>query len=188
MKSIAELHGGTVEKFIGDAVMVVFGVPRLHDDDAERAVRAALVMRDAMRDLHSELRVSRAARIGVNSGEAVAGSGHEGQFLVTGDAVNVAARLQQGANAGEVVVGALTGPLTRAAIEYAAPSAVAAKGKADPIAAFRAVRPRSAIPEQARGLPAMRAQLVGRQRELRLLLETFERVRPERRANLFTLV
>src|SRR3982074_1598981 len=100
MKQIAELHGGTVEKFIGDAVMVVFGVPRLHDDDAERAVRAALVMRDAMRDLNSELRVSLAARIGVNSGEAVAGSGHEGQFLVTGDAVNIAARLQQGANAG----------------------------------------------------------------------------------------
>ena len=188
MKQIAELHGGTVEKFIGDAVMVVFGVPRLHDDDAERAVRAALAMRDAMDGINAELGVSLAARVGVNSGETVSGNGHEGQFLVTGDAVNVAARLQQGADAGEVVVGALTESLTRSAIEYGPRPAVAAKGKADPIAGFRAVRPRSAIPEQARGLPAMRAQLVGRQRELRLLLETFERVRTERRAHLFTLV
>jgi class 3 adenylate cyclase len=188
MKQIAELHGGTVEKFIGDAVMVVFGVPRLHDDDAERAVRAALAMRDAMDSLNADLGVSLAARVGVNSGEAVAGSGRDGQFLVTGDAVNVGARLQQGAEAGEVVVGLLTESLTRSAIEYAVRPAVAAKGKTEPIKAFRAVRPRSAIPEQARGLPAMRAQLVGRQRELRLLLETFERVRTERRAHLFTLV
>ena len=188
MKQIAELHGGTVEKFIGDAVMVVFGVPRLHDDDAERAVRTALAMRDAMADLNAELRVSLAARVGVNSGEAVAGSGREQQFLVTGDAVNVAARLQQGAEPDEVVVGPLTESLTRSAIEYAARAPIAAKGKTDPIAAFRAVRPRSAVPEQARGLPAMRAQLVGRQRELRLLLDTFERVRTDRRAHLFTLV
>src|SRR5690349_15943050 len=83
MRQIAELHGGTVEKFIGDAVMVVFGVPRLHDEDAERAVRAALAMRDAMADLNRDLGVSLAARIGVNSGEAVAGSGQEGHFLVT---------------------------------------------------------------------------------------------------------
>ncbi|HEV2249861.1 MAG TPA: adenylate/guanylate cyclase domain-containing protein, partial [Candidatus Limnocylindria bacterium] len=188
MKAIAETHGGTVEKFIGDAVMVVFGVPLLHDDDAERAVRAALAMRDAMDALNSELGVSLAARIGVNSGEAVAGAGEEKQFLVTGDAVNVAARLQQGAELGEVVVGPLTESLTRSAIEYAARDAVVAKGKAEPIKAFHAVRPRSAVPEQARGLPAMRAQLVGRQRELRMLLESFERVRDERRAHLFTVV
>ena len=152
MKGIAELHGGTVEKFIGDAVMVVFGVPRLHDDDAERAVRAALAMRDAMTDLNAELGVSLAARVGVNSGEAVAGGGGggEGQFLVTGDAVNVAARLQQGADAGEVIVGALTESLTRAAIEYALREGVAAKGKAEPLRAFRAVRPRSAIPASSR--------------------------------------
>jgi len=188
MKAIAETYGGTVEKFIGDAVMVVFGVPLLHDDDAERAVRAAIAMRDTMTGLNAELRVSLGARVGVNTGEAVAGSGQERQFLVTGDAVNVAARLQQGADADEVVVGALTESLTRAAIEYAERPAVVAKGKGEPIKAFRAVRPRSAIPEQARGLPAMRAQLVGRQRELRLLLDTFERVRTERRAHLYTLV
>ena len=188
MKEIAELHGGTVEKFIGDAVMVVFGVPRLHDDDAERAVRAALAMADAMSDLNRELGVSLAARIGVNSGEAVAGGGTDRQFLVTGDAVNVAARLQQGADVSEVVVGPLTESLTRSAIEYAERAPIAAKGKTEPIQAFRAIRARSAVPEQARGLPAMRAQLVGRQRELRLLLDTFERVRTERRAHLFTLV
>lgn len=188
MKAIAELHGGTVEKFIGDAVMVVFGVPRLHDDDAERAVRAAIAMRDEIGKLNAELRVSLAARVGVNSGEAVAGGGHDGQFLVTGDAVNIAARLQQGAEPDEVVVGPLTESLTRSAIEYAAREPVVAKGKTEPIKAFRALRPRSAVPEQARGLPAMRAQLVGRQRELRLLLETFERVRDERRSHVFTLV
>ena len=188
MKAIAETHGGTVEKFIGDAVMVVFGVPLLHDDDAERAVRAALAMRDAMTDLNAELGVSLAARVGVNSGEAVAGGGADRQFLVTGDAVNVAARLQQGADMGEVVVGSLTESLTRSAIEYAPRDAMAAKGKVEPIKAFRALRPRSAVPEQARGLPAMRAQLVGRQRELRILLDSFARVRDERRAHIFTLV
>ena len=188
MTTIAETHGGTVEKFIGDAVMVVFGVPRLHDDDAERAVRAAIAMRDAMAGLNVELHVALAARVGVNTGEAVAGGGLGGQFLVTGDPVNVAARLQQAADPDEVVVGALTESLTRAAIDYAARPPVVAKGKGEPITAFRALRPRSAVPEQARGLPAMRAQLVGRQRELRLLLDTFERVRTERRAHLFTLV
>ncbi|HUQ41338.1 MAG TPA: adenylate/guanylate cyclase domain-containing protein, partial [Candidatus Limnocylindrales bacterium] len=188
MREIAELHGGTVEKFIGDAVMVVFGIPKLHDDDAERAVRAALAMRDAMTDLNRELRVALAARVGVNTGEAVAGDAAAGQFLVTGDPVNMAARLQQAADPGEVVVGALTESLTRAAIQYEPRSAVQAKGKVEPLEAFRALRAKSAIPEQARGLPAMRAQLVGRQRELRLLLDTFERVRTERRAHLFTLV
>src|SRR3982074_2881687 len=188
MKSIAETYGGTVEKFIGDAVMVVFGVPLLHDDDAERAVRGARAMRDSMSGVNDELGVSLAARVGVNSGEAVAGASADRQFLVTGDAVNLAARLQQGAEMGEVVAGPLTGSLTRSAIEYAPRDPVVAKGKADPINAFRAVRPRSAVPEQARGLPAMRAQLVGRQRELRMLLESFERVRDERRAHLFTLV
>ena len=188
MKAIAETNGGTVEKFIGDAVMVVFGVPRLHDDDAERAVRAALAMRDAIGDLNRELRVELAARVGVNTGEAVAGGSEERQFLVTGDAVNVAARLQQGADPGEVVVGSLTESLTRSAIDYEPRDPVTAKGKVEPIRAFRALRPRSAVPEQARGLPAMRAQLVGRQRELRMLLESFERVRDDRRAHLFTVV
>ena len=102
MAAVIERHGGTVEKFIGDAVMAVFGIPRLHEDDALRAVRAAAGMRDGARELNVELErdhgVGIAARIGVNTGEVVAGDPTAGQRLVTGDAVNVAARLEQAAS------------------------------------------------------------------------------------------
>src|SRR6266704_1653883 len=96
MKAIVESHGGTVEKFIGDAVMAVFGVPVLHEDDALRAVRAAAEMRDALPELGVQ------ARIGVNSGEVVTGTEER---LATGDAVNVAARLEQSAQPGEILIG-----------------------------------------------------------------------------------
>src|SRR5438128_776555 len=99
MKGIVESHGGSVEKFIGDAVMAVFGVPVVHEDDALRACRAAVEMRDAL----AELRVE--GRIGVNSGEVLTGTEER---LATGDAVNVAARLEQAAEAGEVLIGAET--------------------------------------------------------------------------------
>src|SRR5213594_1673578 len=106
MKSALERHGGTVEKFIGDAVMAVFGMPQLHEDDALRAVRAAAEMRHALSLLNKELDrdhgVTLASRIGVNTGEIVAGDTAAGQTLVTGDAVNVAARLEQAAASGEV--------------------------------------------------------------------------------------
>jgi class 3 adenylate cyclase len=184
MKEIAETHGGTVEKFIGDAVMVVFGVPRLHEDDAERAVRAALAMRDAVAELNRGLRIALALRIGVNSGEVVAGVGDDRQFLVTGDAVNVAARLQQGADPDEVVVGALTERLTRDAIEYEPREPITAKGKTAPVPAFRALRARTAIPESHRGTPA----LVGRERELRQLLDAFARASDGRAGYLVTIV
>lgn len=188
MRTIAERHGGTVEKFIGDAVMVVFGVPRVHDDDAERAVRAGLAMRDELAELNRELALELAARVGINSGEAVAETSAASQFLVTGDVVNVAARLQQGADVGEVVVGALTEQLTRVAIEYRPHEPIVAKGKAAPLRAFTAVRAKSVVPSQARGLPAMRAALVGRDRELRLLLDTIDRTKAERTAHVFTLL
>ncbi|GAC1456129.1 MAG: hypothetical protein NVSMB8_02360 [Candidatus Limnocylindrales bacterium] len=188
MRQIAERHGGTVEKFIGDAVMVVFGVPKVHDDDAERAVRAGLAMRDELGELNRELAVELAARVGINSGEAVADPGATGQFLVTGDVVNMAARIQQGAEVGEVLVGALTEQLTRVAIEYAEHAPIVAKGRATPVRAFTAVRAKSAIPEQARGLPAMRASLVGRDRELRLLLDTVARATADRAVHVFTLL
>ena len=184
MKEIAETHGGTVEKFIGDAVMVVFGVPQLHEDDAERAVRAALAMRDAVAQLNRGLRIALALRIGVNSGEVVAGVGDDRQFLVTGDAVNVAARLQQGADPDEVVVGALTERLTRAAIEYEPREPITAKGKAAPVPAFHALRARTAVPESRRDTPA----LVGRERELRQLLDAFARASDERAGYLVTIV
>src|SRR5205814_3842521 len=82
MKEMAETHGGTVEKFIGDAVMVVFGVPRLHDDDAERAVRCGLAMQEAMAELNRELETELEVRVGINSGEAVVRTGDDGQFIV----------------------------------------------------------------------------------------------------------
>jgi len=177
---VSQAHGGTVEKFAGDAAMVVFGVPAVHDDDAERAVRAALEIRDGAADLP--------VRVGVNTGEAVTAAREDKQFMVSGDAVNVAARLQQGADPGEVVVGLLTHQLTRNVVEYEPREPITAKGKPEPLVAFRAIRPRSHVPEQARGVAGLQAALVGRDRELRLLLDTFARTASDRRPHLFTLV
>jgi tetratricopeptide (TPR) repeat protein len=160
--------------------MVVFGVPAVHDDDAERAVRAAIEIRDGAADL--------AVRVGVNSGEAVTAASDDRQFMVSGDAVNVAARLQQGAEPGEVVVGDLTHQLTRKVIDYEARAAVAAKGKPEPLTAYRALRARTEIPEQSRGVPGLHASLVGRSRELRLLGDTFERASEDRSLHLFTII
>ena len=177
---VSEAYGGTVEKFAGDAAMVVFGVPAVHDDDAERAVRAALEIRDGAAEV--------AVRVGVNTGEAVTAAREDRQFMVSGDAVNVAARLQQGAEPGEVIVGPLTEQLTRKVIEYESREPVAAKGKPEPLVAFRALRARTQVPEQARGVPGLHALLVGRDRELPLLLDTFARTSEDRRPHLFTLV
>jgi len=189
MKGIAETHGGTVEKFIGDAVMVVFGVPQLHEDDAERAVRAALAMRDAIADLNRDLGMALSVRIAVNSGDVVTGGGgEERQFLVTGDAVNVVARLQAGAEPDEVVVGALTERLTRDSIEYQSRDPIVAKGKPEPVPAFRALRARSAVPVSHGGAPAKPAAIVGRARELRQLVDCVERATDERTGYLVTVV
>src|SRR6266550_3731057 len=140
MRAALERHGGTVEKFIGDAVMAVFGVPNVHEDDALRAVRAAGEMREALVALNKELErdhgVSLAARIGVNTGEVVAGN-PQGQTLVTGDAVNVAARLEQAADPGSVLLGGDTMRLVRDAVAAEPVEALVMKGKADPIPAFR---------------------------------------------------
>ncbi len=187
MKEVAETHGGTVEKFIGDAVMVVFGVPRIHDDDAERAVRCGLAMQEAMAALNRELDTQLAVRVGINSGEAVVQSGDDGQFIV-GDAVNIAARLQQNADAGEVIAGPLTEQLTRAAVAYERRAPILAKGKTAPLKAFRALRATTAIPRQFRGVPGLRAPLIGRDRELQLMIDTFSRVVEDRQAYLFTLL
>ncbi|MDE2449515.1 MAG: AAA family ATPase, partial [Gammaproteobacteria bacterium] len=180
ISEIAETYGGTVEKFAGDAAMVVFGVPSVHDDDAERAVRAALEIRDGSTEL--------TVRVGVNTGEAMTGAADAREFMVSGDVVNVAARLQQGAEAGEVVVGELTHRLTERAIEYQPREPIAAKGKPEPLVAFRAERPRTQVPVQPRGVPGLQASLVGRVRELRLLLDTFARAAEDRTPHLFTLV
>src|SRR5258705_13040170 len=109
MSQVLERHGGTVEKFIGDAVMAVFGIPELHEDDALRAVRAATELRGALAVLNDELTreldVHIGIRVGVNTGEVVAGDGTGGQMLVTGDPVNVAKRLEEAARTGEVLNG-----------------------------------------------------------------------------------
>ena len=118
MRAAIEHHGGTVEKFIGDAVMAVFGVPQVHEDDALRAVRAASEMRAALETLNPELDrdhgMTLACRIGVNTGDVVAGAGD--QKIVTGDAVNVAARLEQAAAPGEILLGERTFSLVRDAV------------------------------------------------------------------------
>src|SRR4051794_27322087 len=175
MKAIVESHGGSVEKFIGDAVMAVFGVPVLHEDDALRALRAAIEMRDALPSLGIS------ARIGVNTGEVVAGTGER---LVTGDAVNVAARLEQAAPANEIYVGAPTVQLARGAVEVEPVDPLTLKGKSEPVEAFRLVA--------VTGLEATRrtfdAPFVGREREQRLLREAFDVAASDDACQLFTLL
>ena len=173
MKTIVESHGGTVEKFIGDAVMAVFGVPVLHEDDALRAVRAAAEMRDALPELGLQ------ARIGVTTGEVVAGTEER---LVTGDAVNVAARLEQAAPPGEVLVGGPTLALVGDAAEVAPVEPLELKGKAQPIPAYRLLRVREAQERRHEAL------FVGRGRELGLVREAWERGRAEQRCELVTVV
>jgi class 3 adenylate cyclase/tetratricopeptide (TPR) repeat protein len=163
-------HGGTVAKFIGDAVMAVYGIPRLHEDDALRAVRGAAELGDALAELNGELEaawgVRLALRTGVNTGEVVVGEAVHGQEIVVGDAVNVAARLEQAANPGEVLIGEQTWRLVRdaATVEPVAPLAV--KGKGDPVVAFRLLGVRPDILGHARHLDA---PMVGRSVELGLL-------------------
>ena len=175
MREILERHGGRVEKFIGDAVMAVFGVPVAHEDDALRAVRAAWEMRAAVSRLGFE------ARIGVNTGEAVTG---EADTIVTGDAVNVAARLEQSAEPGEVLIGAETRRLVRDAVRVDAVQ-VAAKGKTEPVAAFRLLE---LDPEAAAIGRKLETPLVGRRAELEQLQRAFERSARERRCHLITLL
>ena len=173
MKAIVERHGGSVEKFIGDAVMAVFGVPVLHEDDALRALRAALEMRDALPELGIE------GRIGVMTGEVVTGTEER---LATGDAVNVAARLEQAAEPGEVLIGQPTLALVRDAAEVEPVPALELKGKAEPVPAYRLLSVLEA-PERRH-----EALFVGRERELAIVREAWERVRDERRCELVTVV
>jgi class 3 adenylate cyclase/tetratricopeptide (TPR) repeat protein len=175
MKTIVESHGGTVEKFIGDAVMAVFGVPVAHEDDALRAVRAGAEMLAALPELGVE------ARIGVNTGEVVTGTDER---LVTGDAVNVAARLEQAAQPGEVLIGEPTFALVHGAIQTERVEPLALKGKAMMVSAHRLVSVREAPDTDGR----QEAPFVGRARELSLLREVWERTRVERRCELVTIV
>jgi class 3 adenylate cyclase/tetratricopeptide (TPR) repeat protein len=173
MKAIVEGHGGTVEKFIGDAVMAVFGVPQVREDDALRACRAAVEMRDAFPEVGVK------ARIGLNTGEVVTGTEER---LATGDAVNVAARLEQAAGPGEVLVGAATLALVREAVDVEALEPLELKGKAEPVCAYRLLAAREAAGRRAD------ARFVGRGKEVALIHDAWERALAERRCELVTIV
>ena len=187
MRRVIERHGGTVEKFIGDAVMAVFGIPTLHEDDALRAVRAAHEMQASVELLNEELASTSwnpiALRIGVNTGEVVAGEATAGHTLVTGDAVNVAARLEQAAEPGQVLLGGTTHRLLRSLVEAESLPPLALKGKANPVEAHRLIRVGDRAPIRRHATP-----LVGRTRELHGLEEAFDRANEERACYLFTLL
>jgi class 3 adenylate cyclase/tetratricopeptide (TPR) repeat protein len=189
MAEVIERHGGTVEKFIGDAVMAVFGIPRLHEDDPLRAVRAAGEMRQALAHLNEALErehgVGFTARIGVNTGEVVAGDGSSGQRLVTGDAVNVAARLEQAAAPGEILLGETTHRLVKDAVDVEALEPLELKGKADRVPAFRLVGVRTEAAGHERHLDS---PMVGRDKELDMLAGALDRAITERTSHLFTLL
>jgi DNA-binding SARP family transcriptional activator len=170
-------HGGTVDKFIGDEVMAVFGVPRVHEDDAVRALRAALDLRDVLAALNDQLQrdwgVRIAVRTGVNTGEVVTGDPVSGR-LVTGDSVVVATRLVQSAKAGDVLVGERTAAAAAGAFEFGEAHVVAAKGRKDSVRAHRLLRALSW--DRPRGVPSAGRVFVGRRAELDLLTVTHERV------------
>jgi class 3 adenylate cyclase/tetratricopeptide (TPR) repeat protein len=184
LRAELERHGGTVEKFIGDAVMALFGAPLAHEDDPERAVRAALAIRDWVRE-EDGIQV----RVAVATGETLVLLGAqpaEGEGMAAGDVVNTAARLQAAAPVNGVLVGETTYRATRDVIEYAEHDPVVAKGKTEPVAVWEAVQARSRLGmdlEQHAVLP-----LVGRTREVDTLVGAFERARRDREPQLVTLV
>jgi class 3 adenylate cyclase/tetratricopeptide (TPR) repeat protein len=184
VRSELERHGGTVEKFIGDAVVAVFGAPLVHEDDAERAVRSALAIRDwALEEDAVDVRLA------VNTGEAlvsVDGRAGAGEGLVAGDVINTAARLQTAAPVNGILVGEKTYRATDGPIEYRERESVAAKGKQDPIRVWEAVSARSLFGVDVDLRPSTR--LVGRRRELDLLVDALGRARAEREPQLVTIV
>ena len=179
-----ERHGGVVEKFIGDAVMAVFGVPQVHEDDALRAVRAAADLRTGLETLNEELErdygTTLALRIGVNTGQVVTGTEER---LATGDAVNVAARLEQAADAGEILVGSETLALLRNMVSVEALPPLALKGKTEPVAAARLISVESTAPAIRNAV-----RMVGRDRQLNLLRDAFDNVAGEHSCHLFTVL
>ena len=175
MRTAIERHGGVVEKFIGDAVMAVFGYGTIHEDDAMRAVRAAQAMGDALTELNRSLRprmkVEIRMRIGINTGEVVAGAAEPDQSMVTGDTVNAAARLQQAAPVGGVLLGMDTWRMVRRAVTVDDVRAIRVKGRLEPLDAVRLV----SINPTADGAPGFATPLVGRDAELAQLLRRLRR-------------
>jgi class 3 adenylate cyclase/tetratricopeptide (TPR) repeat protein len=179
MRAVVERHGGTVEKFIGDEVMAVFGVPTTHEDDALRAVRAADHMLDGARELGLEV------RIGVNTGAVIAGDPGEGQGFVSGEAVIVAKRLEQAAQPGEILIGKATYPLVSHAVSAGPLERLPVKGKRDDVSKRRLEEVDWDAPAVARGL---QVPMVGRDGEIDLLQQAFDRAVEERSARLFTVL
>ena len=189
MRAALERHGGSVEKFIGDAVMAVFGIPQLHEDDALRAVRAAADMRTALEDLNGELEHDQglrlACRIGVNTGEVLVGAEVADFGRVTGDALNTAARLEAAAAPGEILIGDATELLVRHAVRTEPVEPLSLKGKAEPVPAHRLVEVVSEIGQARR---ALTSTMVGRDRELEDLSRAFARAAEDRSCLLFTIL
>ncbi len=192
-------HGGTVEKYIGDAVMAVFGSPMAHEDDPDRAIRAALDMQAALnrfnvRRMERDANATRLQmRIGINTGEVAApGNGFDRQdFLITGDAVNVAARLQAAASPDTILVGERTYLVTRNVFEMRPIAPLHLRGKQEPVAAWVVLgepRRSATITQHPRGIEGLQAPLVGRTLELTLMHATYARVQAEQRPHLITIL
>jgi class 3 adenylate cyclase/tetratricopeptide (TPR) repeat protein len=188
MSAELEKHGGVVEKFIGDAIMAVFGLPKLHEDDALRAVRAAFDMQKAQAVLNDELErhwgVRLTVRTGVNTGEVVSGDPTTGQRLVTGDAVNVAARLEQAAGAQEVLLGDLTYRLVRDYVDVEEVEPLELKGKSEPVPAYRLV----GVREGAERVRRHDSPMIGRDEELEALRSALRCSTADGRCRLVTVV
>ncbi len=189
MSAVLERHGGSVEKFIGDAVVAVFGVPVVHEDDAFRAVRAAAEMKIALATLNAALRTERdleiEMRVGINTGAVVVGDARAGGSRATGDAVNVAARLQQAADPGETLVGDSTWRLVRDAVVTGEPREVQVKGRDEPVT----VRSLAGVDQAAEAIHRrVGGPMVGRDRELGVLRAAFERSVVEERCVLVTVL
>jgi class 3 adenylate cyclase len=184
-----ERYDGTVEKFVGDAVMAVFGAPVAHEDDADRAVRAGLSVLDAIEELNeADPDLGLQVRVGINTGEAVVAVGarpEQGESLVTGDVVNTASRIEGAAPANGIAVGEQTYRATRHIFEYDALEAVVAKGKAEPLSLWRA---RAVRDRFGRDFREYKTPLVGRELEKTLLIGTFERAMQQRSLQLVTIV
>jgi class 3 adenylate cyclase/tetratricopeptide (TPR) repeat protein len=189
MTEVIEHHGGTVERFRGDEVMAVFGIPVAHEDDALRAVRAATAMQDRLGRLNVELRetwgVELACRFGVNTGEVVAGDPATGETFVTGDAVNLAKRLEQAADAGTILIGTATYPLVKDAVKVGPRERFTAKGKSEAVARFRV----DEVDEEAAGYARrLDAPLVNRVEELAALRSLVDDAFAEQRCRVVTVL
>jgi class 3 adenylate cyclase/tetratricopeptide (TPR) repeat protein len=189
MRGVVERHGGAIENYVGDAVMAVFGIPVAHEDDALRAARAAAEMRDEVARLRGELRRERgvelAVRIGVNTGEAVTGAGAAAGSFTAGDMVNVAARLEQAARPGDILLGRETFRLVRHAVDAEPVGPLTVKGKSAAVEAFRLV---AVAPDVWGRAQRSRPPMVGRRRERRGLLDAFHHGVADRSCQLLTVL